>query len=538
MSDAPFPILGSNDPVMHGHQRLLDRVWEKLTKQTPDNLQIVGPRYVGKSVLLRALVEKGREDSDSPYKIVAYWDLSTAAIGSDGDFIKTFCRVLKGAMTSGNKGLVEPRQLLELAVQEENGSPYDYLQEALDDLEAAGCFVLMVWDGFEKPLDAGVITGHLLGNLRELVYGKKHKLVTASRRTLQELTRSQELFGSGFFNIFPSPERVGPFEKEDCVNIFAHASCNPQSGGVTELFNWTAGYPILFLAVINKLVERGLASADPEEVNEAATAVLGELDEIVDLVWSSFPVDAQDFYRLLVDEGEVPHGEYRTNQGYKFLNNACLVTKSSNGIIRPVPFRMLKEHVHNTAAAVGQVKQLFGNWEKYESNIREVLSLRLSQIRVVNAGLYRLVKRCIEDIPSHPGHCLNNLTAIEDDALELIWKHECGDEKAIPSEVIQYWEHSGVQNDYVVEKLERNNWKVPVDRLDQVRTLERLTGSRMHFSSRTRSISKDTYVLINALHTFRNRSEHKEGQEISLGVGVSAIMTCIELLACLEKDLG
>lgn len=59
----------------------------------------------------------------------------------------------------------------------------------------------------------------------------------------------------------------------------------------------------------------------------------------------------------------------------------------------------------------------------------------------------------------------------------------------------------------------------------------------MQFEPKSKSVSKDTYVLLNAIHQFRNRSEHAEGQLIHAGVAVSALLLCIELLSCLEREL-
>ena len=67
--------------------------------------------------------------------------------------------------------------------------------------------------------------------------------------------------------------------------------------------------------------------------------------------------------------------------------------------------------------------------------------------------------------------------------------------------------------------------------------MQLLTGSTKDFESKAKAVSKDSYVLLNAIHCFRNRNQHGEGQEIHLGVAVAAIMTCLELLACLEREL-
>ena len=42
---------------------------------------------------------------------------------------------------------------------------------------------------------------------------------------------------------------------------------------------------------------------------------------------------------------------------------------------------------------------------------------------------------------------------------------------------------------------------------------------------------------LDAIHQFRNRSEHAEGQSIHAGVAVSALLLCIELLSCLDREL-
>ena len=86
--------------------------------------------------------------------------------------------------------------------------------------------------------------------------------------------------------------------------------------------------------------------------------------------------------------------------------------------------------------------------------------------------------------------------------------------------------------------MQANSWEVPTEPLDQIRLLGLITGSQRYFETRAMAVSKDTYVLIDAIHNFRNRAQHPDGQAIHLGVAVAAIMTCLELLACLERELA
>jgi hypothetical protein len=162
----------------------------------------------------------------------------------------------------------------------------------------------------------------------------------------------------------------------------------------------------------------------------------------------------------------------------------------------------------------------------------------LAHISRFDDRLYRLVERAIDDIPDYPDDCLNNLTGIRDCALKLIWQREFGPERRIPQDVIAYWTVSPrEQHKLVRDMMQTSCWDVPTDPLDQIRLLGLLTGSYRNFDTKAKATSKDTYVLTDAIHNFRNRAQHPDGQSIHLGVAVAAIMTCLELLGCLEREM-
>ena len=94
----PFPILGTEDVPQVGRDQIVKRIWSDLTKATPSNLSIVGPRYIGKSVVLNTVAELARTDEGSPYKLVVYWELGHAPPQSDEEFIDQLCDQLLGVM--------------------------------------------------------------------------------------------------------------------------------------------------------------------------------------------------------------------------------------------------------------------------------------------------------------------------------------------------------------------------------------------------------------------------------------------------------
>ena len=74
MPDIRFPILGTSVPPMIGRADTLRKMMGALTKTVPDHLQVVGPRFAGKTVILHEL--KARlQKAGSPYSAVVLWDL-------------------------------------------------------------------------------------------------------------------------------------------------------------------------------------------------------------------------------------------------------------------------------------------------------------------------------------------------------------------------------------------------------------------------------------------------------------------------------
>jgi hypothetical protein len=529
ISDRIFPILGSQDPPMVGRTLLLQRVWSDLTKATPSNLSIVGPRYVGKTVFLKELAARAKQ-GDSPYALILYWELGPAPPRSDEAFIEALCDRLRDAMGAASTGdYSEHRGYLD--------KTYGSLKEVTDLLDSEGKSVLMIWDGLDKALGQGSLTGHLLGQMRDIFHGKRHKIVTAARKTPSELARNKQVYDSEFWNLFdPNPVRVESFTVPDIEAALAKGGVTLSPGGRQELDNWTGGYPPFLLAVLNKLIANGQSPFSNDEVNTAAHGALDDIGEMLTTLWEKdFSVGVKDVYRLLAERQELFATDIGTEET-KYLVSWGFAVRAGNKV-KPA-CRLLQAHVQGTMPDAGSMARLFGTWTAYRSGIRDVLELRLNQISTVNTLLRRLVERSIEDIPDFPDACLNCLSQIEDLALDLIWESECGSSKQIPNDVVAYWTVSPRDRDKVIaERMNNNDWSVPTERFKQVALLQMLTGSRIGFDHKAKKVSKDTYVLINAIHSFRNRSEHPEGQAINEGVAVAAMMTCLELLACLAREL-
>lgn len=530
MSDPKFPILGAGIAPMLGRTKIMHRLWTDLTKATPSNLSIVGPRFVGKTVIMNALEQRVAHDASS-YDFVLHWHLGHITPKTDGEFVAQLCDLLRAKLASSGGDYSEHQSYL-------TKHTFNHLNEVTDLLDTDGKAILMLWDGFDKPLGQGNLSGQLWDQMRAVFYGKKHKIVTATRKPLNELLRTQDAISSPFWNIFDmNSVRVEVFDDGDRDSILGElTTLTFEPGAKTELQNWSSGYPPFYLALLNTIgADNSTGSITNEKVNNSASNALDNVSSLISDLWADCPAPAQDNYSLLMEREEIPI------EGVAKEVRVCLIEKGfakQNGNKLKVACRMLRQYLSDASPDAGSMARLFGTWDSYKSNIRNLLERRLAHIIRFDELLHRLMAHAIEELPGYPDQCLNNLTGIEERALDLIWQREFGPAKVIPQDLIDYWSTQAGPNDKAIKRLqEQGNNNVPPDRTIQCGILQLLTGSKQNIDSRARAVSKDAYVLINAIHTFRNRNQHAAGEEMYVGVAVAAIMTCLELTACLEREL-
>ena len=526
MPDSLFPILGTDIPQMIGRAEIMRRIISDLTKPSPSHLSVVGPRYSGKSVLLKAVSER-MSGTDSPYQVVILWDLGHQIPDSDSKFINMLRHLLANALRED-----QPDYSAHLRDLDDD---YGSLREILELMGDEGIKVLMLWDGFDKPLGSGLLTRNLWDQLRELASLPSLRLLTATRRPLNELIRSEESATSDFWNIFDmSPVRVGVFDEEDRDTILSQIpDIHFESSARKELQNWTAGYPPLLLGLLNQVIsDHASGSIENSKVNQSAEHAREHLQSIIESLWHDCPAGSQDLYRdLSVRKSLVQASVSRENAAW--LLERGFAESAGNKITHSC--RFLEQYLDATQLSSSDMAHLFGTWDDYSTNIRGVLERRLGQLTTLDDRLRRLVARAIEDIPDFPDDCLNNLTHIEEVALDVIWQREFGDDKILPQEVWDEWKWVDAKNNTVIRLKDFSGKMVPNDRALQCGMLQLLTGSRQGFRTRAAFATKDTYVLINAIHSFRNRNQHAGGEKMHSGVAVAALMICLELLACLDR---
>ncbi len=531
MDKQRFPICTAMPPAMLGRRELMDGLVRELSKESPSHRSIVGPRYIGKSVILRALAERMR-GADSPYSAVVEWDLGHSTPKTDEGFLRGLCgKISDGLVAAGERDYGDYLR----GIQEDF---YSELANVLESMTRDGIKVLMIWDGFDKPLASGNFTRNLWDNLRELSLNEGLRLVVASRRKLHDLIRDESSVTSDFWNIFGNIVHLGPMDDADVtavVDSVPEVSFSP--GALSELKNWSGHNPPMLLSLVNQAIARKTAGTiDNDDINRAAAEVDQGVTPLLKDLWSDCSIQAQDIFRELSDGKARKANKLYSEHLYELTSKGFAVREGEKV---HASCRLLHHFVGKTESDAGIIGRIAGTREAYRANIRDILARRLNQFHRYDDRLFRLIERSLEDLPDYPDECLNSLTGIRDRVLELIWAAELGDDRRIPQEIIDYWSVDSKRMDerVLLQMRDAADWTISrSDSAAQLRILQLLTGSAQGFESRATVANKDMYVLLNAIHGYRNRNQHADGEDIHLGVAVSALMTGIELAVLLAES--
>lgn len=526
MADTKFPIRGTTIPPMLGRAIIIDRMMSALTKATPDHLQMVGPRFAGKTVILHELATRLRQ-AGSPYSAVVQWDLGHQTPATDELFMQRFAHELSSALQTNHTDYAKHLKTLK-------GNCYHDIAEILDLIKEEKKKVLAIMDGFDKPLSNGKLTRNLWDQLRELALKPSLRLVAASRLTLRDLIRHPDAQTSDFWNIFdPSPVRVGCFNENDMSSILA-AEQNHQfeQGAQTELWNSSNGFPVLILGVLNAIKEMGKGKVTAEMVRVAAQNAFPVLHDELDTLWSDCSPSSQDLLKRVLEEKEVSRSGIANVDIEKLIERGFIHT-ASNRLYRPS--RLLQIYLEQEPHEGNSLVRLFGTADAYHKNLKSVLERRINQIDGIDEDLKRYLVRGVDDLPAHPKVFLSNVHGILEQALSQIWSAECwnatSNKPQIPSEWFSIWERNEEKDKRI------DDWKTRFPEGGaRLRLLDLMTGSQN--TDRLASfITKNTYVLANSVQGFRDFGVHPKATEVDIGTAYAALHACIELAASVTREL-
>jgi hypothetical protein len=519
MLDRKFPICSTPIPECIGREVLLARMSSALTKPTPDHLQVIGPRFAGKTVLLTELVRR-IQTAGKPYTAVLLWDLAHQSLESDSQFIYAFGRELARALRANHATYADH-------IEAGSEGSVGEIAEVLDALKDDGGKVLVVLDGFDKAVANGCFTRNLWDQLRELAIKPSIRLVTASRKRLSELIRDPNAETSPFWNIFePTPIRLGCFDEQDLNGLLDRIpEFRLTPGARTELLNVTNASPLLTLEVLNALVDGAAGDISAEAMLAACQVAFTAVHDRLGIQWADCTPPTQELFRRLREVASVSRGEAPTGDAEALIERG-FVQLAGNKLQRPN--RMLAQLLDETPNEGSSLSRLFSELPSYQSNLPGVFEHHIAHIVGLDPTLARYLKHGVDDLPDHPEVFLTHIRGFVDKGFDLIWKTEVPD-KRIPSEWMSIWKRNGER------RLEEWETTFPQG-IHRVRLLNLMTGSDKSAPC-AKHVSKGTYVLMNAAHVFGDFGQHQEGASIDVGTAYAALHVCVELAAALTREL-
>jgi hypothetical protein len=522
MPERPFQLYGDSVARMIGRRHVMDQLRRGLVKPAPDHIKIVGPRSVGKTVVVEALLAELRA-TDKPFDGVVRWDLAHPRPHDDDDFLRHLRDQVAVAL--------EARQHYwhKTLAEDYRDDPHDGLKEVLSELADQGIRVLVVLDGLEKTLASGRFTRNLWDNLLDLGRKKSLRYLTVSQGKPHELIRDPESAASDFWGLFN--QGVIPIEcfNDDDISTALNelAVLELEPGAKTELTNWTLGFPPLVIAVLNELVVSGVSGdVDAPSVVAAAHRASGHVEETLARLWKELPETAKELQRALIKDQEVPTTG-RSKRDIEALAERGFAITRGDRIQKPN--RLLSQYLATIDDGDGSLQRLFSSESNFIANSRAVLELRLAQIGNLDESLKRSIEKGLMDLPEHPQNCLTNIRNIVDSALELVWNAEIPD-RHIPSEWFDTWRYNGEKGP--------DKWKGQFPRRGghKIALLHLITGTE-ESNSVTKHVSRSTYTLIAAAHGFGDFGQHIDGNTVHAATGLAAMAVCVELAATLAREL-
>jgi hypothetical protein len=491
-----------------------------LSKAMPDNLQMVGPQFVGKTVILRALANQ-LGGQGAPFSAVLFWDLGHQTPATDEAFMHQFADELAVALQEHHPDYAT-------YLKAATGNAYPEIAEILDLMKDEGAKVLVIMDGFDKPLSNGQLTRNLWDQLRELALKPSLCLVTGSRRTLRELIRNPEAQTSDFWNVFNTePVRVACFNEDDLTAALGQLrGLQLAAGARTELWNATNGAPVLMLGVLNSVHAHNTAGTVSQgDMLAACDDAYPSLSDTIDAAWAGCSSSAQDLMRQVLATGAA---------AVSGSNKADAESLAERGFIRLAankvekPSRLVQSYLEGQLADGSSLAYLFGSPAAFHKNLKGALERRIAQIPNIDPTLKRYLEHGVDDLPGHPDVFLGNIRGIVNQVFEMIWAAEIPDRR-IPSGWMSVWKRNGERR--------VNEWETTFPQgVHRVRLLNLMTGTDR--SARCAGyVTRTTYVLVNAAQAFGDFGQHQEGAPIDAGSAYAAFHLCIELAAAVSREL-
>jgi hypothetical protein len=521
--DDPYPILGVREPVLYGRSKDVARLLRHLGKRTPDHIAIVGPRYIGKTTVVKHIT-KTLPQLGLSFDGCIYWN--TRAVVDDVSFRREFGRAAFAALKSISDTAAK-------ALTGYSGESFDLIHLAFAALDDEKKRVLVVLDGFDEALLRSEINPNHWENMRLIGEMNSVRYVTCTRRRLVDLCARPESVNSPFFNLFSGPMLLGPFleeDIEDLVKPFGKRNITFDKGAQKEILNWSGGIPII-ASHICRLLWEGTDDGriiTRERVNECGQLLSEMGKEVLQMLWKDCDEDERaDFLDLMAGRitkpPEIPRDrrESLSQRGY---------LRSSEDKVEP-GCRIIEQYARDHGADSSGLRRIFADRQAFDANIQGLLQLRFATLKMADTKICNYIRLAIQELDK-PDVVLNQVRAASERALDLWLDKELPDRK-IPVD----WSDGWNKKDRDGNPAENHppTGTVPFKRGGQCYLLRLLADPRK--SGKTR-IRQSTELLIDALQSVGDFGHHREGELPGIMYGASVCFDAMQMAEQLAEDLA
>jgi len=525
MKENPYQVSGASIATLRGRRGDWSRLLRHLEKPTPDHVSVVGPRCIGKTVLLNAIATYFAS-GHNPFNACAYWDMRHGAPDSDAEFYRVFAQQLIGPVKCIDPGVGE-------VFAGTGGGTFETLRLVFETLAEERKKVLVVFDGMDGVLLAGALTRNLWDSLRALAEFSSLRFVTGSRHRLRELCASPESKTSDFWNIFaPNPLSLGTLKDDDWNDLlapFQEQTVSFLPGARTELANWSGGVPVLASLLCRRLWEevKEDETVTNEQVNSVATVLLGDASDYLDELWSDCTEEERGDLAELA-QGRALKANDLPQQRSRMLMQRGFIREKGGSLI--CSCRFMEHYAREHGARSTELRRLFGDSKSFDANIKGLLGLRFGQLDRVDEEMIDFIRLAIQSIDK-PHFVLMPIRGLVNRAFKLIWDSELPGGR-IPEEWTESWKNPDKEGNR--GEFDPPKGVVPSQGGRQCYLLNLLTDSR---KEGTTKVSRATYFLLDYLQSIGDFGQHRQGEEISLRFGAAVCFAAVELCEQLASEL-
>jgi len=517
MRNNPFQVTSPPIATMRGRTREFKQLLGHLQKEIPNHVSVIGPRFIGKTVLLHALGSYFA-NGDKGFDACLYWDLRHGMPTSDDSFLSEFAARLRTPIGKIN---VDAAQLLAT-----EGSRFEVIRIVFETLEDDDKRLLVIMDGLDGVLLSADITKNLWDNLRSLAELNSVRFVTGSRRRLRELCASPESKTSDFWNIFyDTPLSIGGLFLDEItafLDMFKEAGITFERGAETELGNWCGGLPIVTSFVCNRLwnsVAEGQA-VSAAFINETCEKALRDGEDYWQDVWNDCSQEDKSLLSDVAQQGEVAEDSSNrkraaslAQRGLLAINNHCIQLAS----------RLLRKFIEQAGPSSDELRRLFGTPEEFRRNVKPLAELRFAQVPSGDQLLADYVAVTVANLDK--AHIVSNqVRGFVMRALDMIWASELP-AGTIPVDWTYKWQDGSMTPPAGA---------LPADLPHQLQLLNFMTGDRKAAPTRVR---RPTYLMLNSLKGIGDFGVH-QAKTLGVGFGIVIALFLIEAFEYLTIDLA